>query len=434
MHNYSFDSGSAHFVFLDANPHLFNGQLDNTALYAKAPQGFSAYPSVLRDWLINDLDSSGQPWKIVVFHQPAFSSGNATVRNSQMRAVAKFLEDHGVNMVFNGHEHNYQRTYPLRANSNAAGAPMTTGSPAVSIDTAFDGLKQTVPDGVLYLVEGAGGNRDFDGDLGPARGSGLGIDQDDSATGTATVAGFAFPNGPASWLDTNLTSAAFSPVLPGAGSGPKITAKFKAKVFSFADVLVRDNQLTLYQITEPLTSSSSATSSDPAPFGTDANGKPLNDPIPDTLVDPATGNVVTAPATGASALLDKFVVTKLDLSENLRVRLSASHSVVPGGQLTYILNVHNGSSYGLNGSQAVFEIPSGVTFVASPDGSATQVGSQIVVTIGRLDAGGSAVVRVQTKVSAEAGAVITAAALLRSSTALSAPANEVHTNVGGESK
>jgi hypothetical protein len=429
MHNYSFDSGNTHFVFLDANPHLFNGQLDNTAVYAKAPQAFSAYPSVLRDWLIHDLDSSAQPWKIVVFHQPAFSSGDATVRNSQMRTAAKFLEDHGVNMVFNGHEHNYQRTYPIRA-LNAAAAPVTTGGPAVSIDTTFDGVNQTVPDGVLYLVEGAGGNRDFDGDLGPARGSGLGIDQDDSATGTASLAGFMFPNGPTSWLDTNLTSAAFSPVLPGAGSGPKITAKFKAKVFSFADVIVRDNQLTLYQITEPLTSSSSGTSSNPAPFGTDVNGTPLNDPIPDTLVDPTTGNVVTPPATGASALLDMFVVTKPDLSELLRVHLSAPHSIAPGAQLTYVLSVHNASSHGLNGTQGVFDLPSSVTFVASPDGTATQVGNQIVVTIGRLNAGADAVVHLQTQVNAPAGTGLMATALLRSSTALPVPANTAHTSVG----
>src|SRR4029077_19087230 len=164
-------------------------------------------------------------------------------------------------------------------------------------------------------------------------------------SGTATVAGFAFPNGPASWLDTNLTSAAFSPVLPGAGSGPKITAKFKAKVFSFADVIVRDNKLTLYQITEPLTSSSSATPSNPAPFGTDVNGTPLNDPIPDTLVDPTTGNVVTPPATGPSALLDKFVVTKPDLGDRLHVTLWAPHSVAPSAQLTYTLTVHNGSAH-----------------------------------------------------------------------------------------
>jgi hypothetical protein len=433
MHNYSFDSGSAHFVFLDANPHLFNGQLDNTALYAEAPQAFSAYPSVLRDWLINDLDSSAQPWKVVVFHQPAFSSGNATVRNSQMRNVAKFLEDHGVNMVFNGHEHNYQRTYPIRA-LNAAAAPVTTGSPAVAIDTTFDGTEHTVPDGVLYLVEGAGGNRDFDGDLGPARGSGLGIDQDDSATGTASIAGFTFPNGPASWLDTNLTSAEFAPVLPSAGSGPKITAKFKSKVFSFADVLVRDNKLTLYQITEPLTSSSSATASNPAPFGTDVNGTPMNDPIPDTLVDPATGDVVSPPATGASALLDKFTVTKPDLGDRLHVKLSAPHSATPSAQLIYTLTAHNGSSHGLNGTQAVFELPSDVTFVSSPDGVATQVGEKVVVTIGRLDPGGSATVHLQTQVNTNADSALRAKALLRSSTALSAPSNEVHTTLGGESE
>jgi hypothetical protein len=433
MHNYSFDSGSAHFVFLDANPHLFNGQLDNTALYAEAPQAFSAYPSVLRDWLINDLDSSAQPWKVVVFHQPAFSSGNATVRNSQMRKVAKFLEDHGVNMVFNGHEHNYQRTYPIRA-LNAAAAPVTTGSPAVAIDTTFDGAEHTVPDGVLYLVEGAGGNRDFDGDLGPARGSGLGIDQDDSATGTASVAGITFPNGPASWLDTNLTSAEFAPVLPGAGGGPKITAKFKSKLFSFADVIVRDNKLTLYQITEPLTSSSSATASNPAPFGTDVNGTAMNDPIPDTLVDPATGDVVSSPATGASALLDKFTVTKPDLGDRLHVTLAAPHSVAQGAQLIYTLTAHNGSSYGLNGTQAVFDLPSEVTFVASPDGIATQVGDKVVVTIGRLDPGGSATVHLQTQANINADSALGAKALLRSSTALSAASNEVHTQVDTDSE
>jgi uncharacterized repeat protein (TIGR01451 family) len=163
------------------------------------------------------------------------------------------------------------------------------------------------------------------------------------------------------------------------------------------------------------------------------NGNPMNDPIPDTLVDPATGNVVSPPATGASALLDKFTVTKPDLSELLRVRLSAPLSAIPGGQLTYTLNVRNGSSYGLNGTQAVFELPSGVTFVTSPDGTATQLGNHIVVTIGRLDAGASVVIHLQTQVNADAGSELEATALLRSSTALPAPANEVHTRVDNDS-
>jgi hypothetical protein len=429
--NYSFDYGSAHFVFLDANPHLFDGVLDGPAITAAPQLTFPPYPSVLRDWLIHDLDSSSQPWKFVVFHQPAFSSGNATVRNNQMRAAAKFLEDHGVNMVFNGHEHNYQRTFPIRANANVAAGPSPSGPLAVSIDTSFDGVTQTVPDGVLYIVEGAGGNRDFDGDLNPARGSGLGIDQDDSATGIGTLSTFMFPNGPASWLDTHLTSVSMSPVFPAAGSGPKITTRFKAKLFSFADIVMKDNKLTLYQISEPLLPTSSATSTNPAPFGTDVNGKPVNDPIPDTLVDPATGNVVSPPADGPSALLDKFVVIKPNLDDQLRVRLHAPASVAPGAQFTYSLSVDNRSSYNLNGTQAVFNLPNGVTFVDSPDGSAVQVGNSVVVTVGRLSAGGSSDIHLDVAVANDAGAheILAVTAVIRSSTALPIQTDEIRTTV-----
>jgi hypothetical protein len=433
--NYSFDYGNAHYVFLDANPHLFNSVLDGPAIFAAPQLTFPAYPSVLRDWLIRDLDSSTQPWKFVVFHQPAFSSGNATVRNNQMRAVAKFLEDHGVNMVFNGHEHNYQRTFPIRANANVAAGPTTSGPAAVSIDTSFDGVTQTVPDGVLYLVEGAGGNRDFDGNLGPARGSGAGIDQDDSATGNGTLATFTFPNGPASWVDTHLTSVSMSPVFPAAGSGPKITTRFKAKLFSFADIVVKDNKLTLYQISEPLLATSSATSTNPAPFGTDVNGRPVNDPIPDTLVDPTTGNVVSPPADGPSVLLDKFVVTKAELENELHARLEAPDSVTPGGQFTYRLRVENRSSYGLNGTQAVFDLPADVTVVNSPDGSAVQVGNRVVVTIGRLGGASSTDVRLNVSVNAgvSAGGKLAASAFVRSSTAMPTEADTVHTRVSLDS-
>jgi hypothetical protein len=436
MSNYSFDYGSAHFVFLEANPHLFSGQIDGTANYLTAPQAFSAYPSVLRQWLVNDLDSSSQPWKVVVFHQPAFSSGNATVRNFQMRNVAKFLEDHGVNMVFNGHEHNYQRTLPLRAEAGAVSAPNPAGPAAVDIDTAFDGITNTVPDGVLYMVEGAGGNRDFDNDFTQPRGSGTGVDQDDSATGTFTFGpGLTFVKGPASWLDTHLTDNEMSTVLSGAGTGSKITTKFKSKVFSFADVIVRDNKLTLYQITEPLQSTSSATPSNPAPFGTDINGTPLNDPIPDTLVDPATGNVVSAPADGPSALLDKFSVTKPDLEENLTVQLGAPGEAAAGGGIAFAVRLHNHSRYALNGVQVVLTLPHGVSFSGTLSDTLTLHGSEVVVTLGRLAAGGEQTVDVAGTLAAglAPGTVLRAHAVVRSSTALPVDSNETNTKVVGTS-
>ncbi|HEX4544290.1 MAG TPA: metallophosphoesterase [Candidatus Acidoferrum sp.] len=441
MSNYSFDYGNAHYTFIEANPHVFSGQLDGTANYAKAPQAFSAYPSVLREWLINDLDSSSQTWKFVVFHQPAFSSGNATVKNFQMRGVAKFLEDHGVNMVFNGHEHNYQRTFPLRAEAGVASAPIPTGSAAVDVDTSFDGVTQTVPDGVLYLVEGAGGNRDFDNNLAQPRGSAFGVDQDDSATGTFSFGpGLTFVNGPASWLDTHLTDNEMSPVLPGAGSGPKITTKFKAKVFSFADIIVEGNKLNLYQVTEPLQSTSSATASNPAPFGTDVNGTPLNDPIPDTLVDPLTGNVVSVPATGPSALLDKFTMTKPDLGNNqdgnsqggLTAQLSAPSQGTAGSTITYSVRVRNDSAYGLNGTQVVVNLPDGVTFAGATSDALTVHGSQVVVTLGRLGVGSRQTVQIPATLAAglAGGTTLKASAVVRSSTALPVSSNPAVTSIG----
>jgi uncharacterized repeat protein (TIGR01451 family) len=430
MSNYSFDYGNAHIVFLDANPHLFDNLLPGDATYQSPPTfPFPSYPSILRDWLIHDLDTSQQTWKFVVYHQPAFSSGNATLRNDQMRTVAKFLEDHGVNMVFNGHEHNYQRTLPLRSLAGVTQAPTDTGSAAVDIDTTFDGSAHTVPDGVIYLVEGAGGNRDFDDALPNPRGSSPNtIDQDDSATGQSVpLNGNTYPNGPESWLDTHLTNTAMTSFLPNAGGGPKITTLFKAKVFSFADITVNGNQLTMRQISEPLTDSSSATGSNPYPYGTDVNGNRLNDPIPDTVFDPATLMVISPPATGTPALLDVFTVTKPDLTNQLTANLGAPARVAAGETFSYGLTISNQSQYALNGTQAVVTLPDGVQYV-SASGSATVDGKDVIVTVGRLATGGTQTVEVTVTATGSGDAL--AHATVRSATAAPVQAGVAVTRIG----
>lgn len=432
MSNFSFDSGSAHFLFLDANPHLFNALVDSTPNYAAPFVAFPDYPSILKRWVINDLDASNQPWKIVVFHQPAFSSGNATLRNFQLRAVAKILEDHGVNLVFNGHEHNYQRTLPLRMLPGFADAPSSQLAPVVEIDSKFDGAAKSVRDGVLYVVEGTGGNRDFDGNEPNPRGQGPGQDQEDIATGTYSVSGLTFPNGPASWLDTNLTSAQMSPFLPGAGSGPKITTKFKAKVFGFGDVLVNGNTLTLYQISEPLLSTSSATSSNPFPFGADLNGKPLNDPLPDTLIDPATGQVVTPAADGKPALLDVFTITKPDVSGSLSASVTAPSSVVSGGSVVFQITVENDSPYALNAVQVVVALPNGLEFDGNLDAhTSLQSRVNVVKTIGRLVPGEKRTLRLRARAAEglATGTTLQVTPVVRSSTAQMVTMSPVSTTV-----
>lgn len=429
--NYSFDYGNAHFLFLDANPHLFNDNLPGSNAFNAPPPVFTAYPSALGKWVINDLDSSKQLWKIVVYHQPAFTSGDATIVNDQMRAVAKLLEDHGVSIVFNGHDHNYQRTLPMRATALTAGPVSTTaGSPAVYVDDHFDGVTATVPDGVLYLIEGAGGNRDFDGNYAPPRGSGVGLDQDDSATGTFTDApGLTVPQGPASWLDTNLTNPEMINFFPNAGKGEKITAKFKSKVFSFGDVLVDHNKLTLFQISEPLQATSSATSADPAPYGTDINGKPLNDPIPDTQIDPSTGQLVSAPATGTPALLDKWTVTKPEITSSFSATLSAPEKVHAGENLTYTVDLKNNSQYSLNGTQVRLELPDDVSFAGTAGGNISLQGEELVITVGRLATGAEQTFSIPAVVSSSSHGRIEGSASVFSSTALPIVMNEVETTV-----
>src|SRR5262249_37129980 len=149
---------------------------------------------------------------------------------------------------------------------------------------------------------------------------------------------------------------------------------------------VDENRLTLRQITEPLQATSSATPANPAPFGTDVNGKPLNDPIPDTLIDPATGNVVTPPAQATSALLDKFTVKKPDLEEQLSIHLLAPRAVAANHGLTYTVVLHNDSRFSLNGTQVVLHLPNGVSVLDAAD-NITQLGDDAVITLGRLAAG-----------------------------------------------
>ncbi len=417
MANYSFDYGNAHFVFLDANPHLFDALVDYTAIYLEAPSNFPDYPTILRNWLINDLDGSDKDWKIAVFHQPAFSSGNGTLRNNQMRRVVRFLQDHGVNFVFNGHEHNYQRTLPLRALNGVAEVPDTAHPPVVALDSNFDGHKNTVPDGLLYLVEGAGGDRDFDNNLLPPRGLGFNADQDDSATGFYTYEpGETYPVGPRSWLDTHLTNVQMRNFIPNAGEGPKITARFKAKVFSFGQAVIKGNSFNFYQISEPLLPTSSATDENPTPYGTDVFGQPINDPIPDTLIDPNTGEVVTPPAEGPSAVLDAFQVTRPDLRQQVATTLTQGGQSA-NGTVHYQGQIENGSSFALNGAQAVVTLPEGMSYAGTLSDHTTLQGNQIVVTLGRISAGAKVSFDLATKVFSRQAKEAPPQVYLRTSTA-----------------
>jgi len=122
----SFDWGNLHAITLDSNRAYGPG----------SPQ---------RLWLERDLASPAAllaTWTIVFFHHPAYSSSSHGSTAAVDAELVPVFDAHGVDLVFNGHDHDYERTHPM-----AAGAPTsTTGGPAY-VD----------PLGTIYVVTGGGG-------------------------------------------------------------------------------------------------------------------------------------------------------------------------------------------------------------------------------------------------------------------------------------
>jgi hypothetical protein len=67
------------------------------------------------EWLDKELAASGSDWKICFFHHPIYSSGGAHGSDLQLRTLLEpmFLK-YGVDAVFAGHEHFYERIKPQK--------------------------------------------------------------------------------------------------------------------------------------------------------------------------------------------------------------------------------------------------------------------------------------------------------------------------------
>jgi predicted phosphodiesterase len=64
-------------------------------------------------WLEQELSSSGSDWKIAVFHHPLYSSGKTHGSSLDLRKMLEPLfVRYGVNVVFSGHDHIYERVKP----------------------------------------------------------------------------------------------------------------------------------------------------------------------------------------------------------------------------------------------------------------------------------------------------------------------------------
>jgi hypothetical protein len=96
---FSFDYGNAHIVFLN----------DTTTAATITRQ---------REWMTEDLrrvDRARTPWVFVVHHRPTYTCATAHDPDINLRTQWQPVYDmFEVDFVFNGHNHNYERTLPIR--------------------------------------------------------------------------------------------------------------------------------------------------------------------------------------------------------------------------------------------------------------------------------------------------------------------------------
>lgn len=113
-HCYSFDQGDVHFVCLYVPTRTPVAGLEVYELELGSPQFV---------WLTNDLARTTKPWKILFFHSPLLTSSahrfddydtDGQPDRLQLQAILlPVIERYGVQMVFSGHDHNYERFRPV---------------------------------------------------------------------------------------------------------------------------------------------------------------------------------------------------------------------------------------------------------------------------------------------------------------------------------
>jgi acid phosphatase type 7 len=170
---YSFDYGNVHVVSLDSQ------------LSARDPEQMAT----MREWLIDDLSSNDLGWTVVIFHHPPYSKG-ANHDSDDVEKVNGFdrpqrdmreqfvpiFDAYGVDLVYNGHSHSYERSYYITNHtgtsdtfSTSEHAELLDGDPAQPAsgrgEKPYAQLSPTsgdVDDRVIYSVVGNSGKADED--------------------------------------------------------------------------------------------------------------------------------------------------------------------------------------------------------------------------------------------------------------------------------
>ena len=143
---YSYNYSNAHFIVLNTN--------DSSSDYAD-------FGTAQMQWMQSDVQTAraaGAKWIIVILHKGPYTTANHATDTDIMGAnglrtkVAPAMENLGIDLVLQGHDHIYARTKPIKADGTASAENQITET------LNGQSIKYTVnPDGTIYLIPGAAG-------------------------------------------------------------------------------------------------------------------------------------------------------------------------------------------------------------------------------------------------------------------------------------
>jgi acid phosphatase type 7 len=148
---YAFDMGNVHFISLDSY-----GYQDG--------RGLADSLSVQYRWLVADLKQNKTQWTIVFFHHPPFSKGSHdSDKDAELiklrEGLVPLLDKYNVDVVLNGHSHNYERSFLIQNYYGAASSFDSTKNIVSTSSARFDGSENSCPfvksKGTIYNVSGS---------------------------------------------------------------------------------------------------------------------------------------------------------------------------------------------------------------------------------------------------------------------------------------
>ncbi|MGG4128446.1 S-layer homology domain-containing protein [Paenibacillus illinoisensis] len=143
---YSYDYSNAHFIVLNSN--------ENSTDYAN-------FSNEQVEWMKQDVEqakSAGAEWIIVNIHKGPYTTSNHATdndiigENGVRNKIAPLMNELGIDLVLQGHDHIYARTKPIKQDG--------TAEEASKIEESFKGqsIEYTVnPDGTIYMIPGTAG-------------------------------------------------------------------------------------------------------------------------------------------------------------------------------------------------------------------------------------------------------------------------------------